>query len=79
MIPILTAQTEAGACGYVDECNPMELARAVKAVHQGSIWAPRRVLSAFVERASAASLHRIAPSLPPGKASAGNACDWNVE
>lgn len=46
----------AGASGYVDECNPVELARAVKAVHEGSIWAPRRVLSAFIERASAASL-----------------------
>jgi DNA-binding NarL/FixJ family response regulator len=40
-----------GAKGYVDEAAPAsEFAQAIRIVHQGSVWAPRRVLSMFIER-----------------------------
>jgi DNA-binding NarL/FixJ family response regulator len=40
-----------GAKGYVDEAAPIsELVQAVVAVHQGSVWIPRRVMSMFIER-----------------------------
>jgi DNA-binding NarL/FixJ family response regulator len=40
-----------GAKGYVDEAAPAsEFAQAIRIVHQGSVWAPRRVLSLFIER-----------------------------
>jgi len=49
----------AGAKGYVDEAaSPAE---ALRIVHQGSVWAPRRVLSTFIERVSA-SPGRIFPA-----------------
>jgi DNA-binding NarL/FixJ family response regulator len=36
----------AGAKGYVDEAaSPAEFIQALRIVHQGSVWAPRRVLS----------------------------------
>lgn len=42
-----------GAKGCVDEASSAgELARAIRIVHQGSVWAPRRVLSLFIERTS---------------------------
>ena len=42
-----------GVKGYVlDKASPGEFARAIREVAQGSIWAPRRVLSTFIERAS---------------------------
>jgi DNA-binding NarL/FixJ family response regulator len=42
----------AGAKGCVDEGAPLEeLARAIRNVHSGSVWVPRRVLAMFVERA----------------------------
>ncbi|MFY9647829.1 MAG: response regulator transcription factor, partial [Terriglobales bacterium] len=42
----------AGARGYVFEgASPQEFAQAIRVVHQGSIWAPRRVLSMFIELA----------------------------
>jgi DNA-binding NarL/FixJ family response regulator len=42
-----------GAKGYVDEAaTPAEFAQAIRVVHQGSVWAPRRVLSMFIERVS---------------------------
>jgi DNA-binding NarL/FixJ family response regulator len=42
-----------GAKGYVDiMASPDEFVRAVRVVNQGSVWAPRRVLSMFIERAS---------------------------
>jgi DNA-binding NarL/FixJ family response regulator len=45
----------AGAKGYVDEAaSPAEFVQAVRVVSQGSVWAPRRVLSMFIERASSA-------------------------
>jgi hypothetical protein len=40
-----------GAKGYVDEAaSPAEFAQAIRIVSQGSVWAPRRVLSMFIER-----------------------------
>jgi DNA-binding NarL/FixJ family response regulator len=43
----------AGAKGYIDEAaTPTEFAQAIRIVHQGSVWAPRRVLSMFIERVS---------------------------
>ena len=45
----------AGAKGYVDEAaSPAEFVQAIRVVHQGSVWAPRRVLSMFIERVSSA-------------------------
>jgi DNA-binding NarL/FixJ family response regulator len=42
-----------GAKGYVfDGAPPSEFARAIRVVSQGSIWAPRRVLSMFIELAT---------------------------
>jgi DNA-binding NarL/FixJ family response regulator len=42
-----------GAKGYIDEAaGPAEFAQAFRAVSQGSVWAPRRVLSLFIERVS---------------------------
>jgi DNA-binding NarL/FixJ family response regulator len=45
-----------GAKGCVDEEAPaIEFARAFRAVHGGSVWVPRRVLSLLVERNNAAA------------------------
>ncbi len=42
----------AGAKGYVFEgASSHEFAQAFRVVNQGSVWAPRRVLSMFIERA----------------------------
>jgi|SRR5579859_2428601 len=52
----------AGAKGYVDEAaDPKEFIMAIQVVNQGSVWAPRRVLSMFIERVSA-SPGRIFPA-----------------
>jgi DNA-binding NarL/FixJ family response regulator len=49
---ILKAITS-GAKGYVDEAaDPTEFAQAFRVVSHGSVWAPRRVLSLFIERVS---------------------------
>lgn len=41
----------AGAKGYVDEASPAtELVRAIYAVHGRMIWAPRHVISMFIDR-----------------------------
>ncbi len=41
----------AGAKGYVDEAaTPAEFVQAMHIVNSGSVWAPRRVLSMFIER-----------------------------
>src|ERR1017187_10315993 len=51
-----------GAKGYVDEAaSPAEFIQALRIVNQGSVWAPRRVLSTFIERVSA-SPGRIFPA-----------------
>ncbi len=45
----------AGAKGYVDEAaTPVEFVQAIRMVNQGSVWAPRRVLSIFIERVTSA-------------------------
>jgi DNA-binding NarL/FixJ family response regulator len=52
----------AGAKGYVDEAaSPAEFIQAMRNVHQGSVWAPRRVLSIFIERVTS-SPGRIFPA-----------------
>ena len=52
----------AGAKGYVDEAAaPSEFTQAIRIVNQGSVWAPRRVLSMFIERVSS-SPGRIFPA-----------------
>ena len=52
----------AGAMGYVDEAAaPAEFTQAIRIVHQGSVWAPRRVLSIFIERVTS-SPGRIFPA-----------------
>jgi DNA-binding NarL/FixJ family response regulator len=52
----------AGAKGYVDEAaTPAEFNQAIRIVHQGSVWAPRRVLSMFIERVTS-SPGRIFPA-----------------
>jgi DNA-binding NarL/FixJ family response regulator len=41
----------AGAKGYVDEAaSPSEFVQAIRVVHNGSVWAPRRVMSIFIDR-----------------------------
>jgi DNA-binding NarL/FixJ family response regulator len=46
----------AGAKGYVDEgTSPGEFIRALRVVNQGSVWAPRRILSTFIERVRTSS------------------------
>lgn len=51
-----------GAKGYIDQsASPAEFAQAIRIVHQGSVWAPRRVLSMFIERVSS-SPGRIFPA-----------------
>ncbi len=45
----------AGAKGYIDEAAPpAEYHRAIREVHNGSVWAPRRVLAMFIERVTLA-------------------------
>jgi DNA-binding NarL/FixJ family response regulator len=45
----------AGAKGYVVEAASLaEFVQAFRVVNQGSVWAPRRVFSMFIERASSA-------------------------
>ena len=52
----------AGAKGYVDEAaSPTEFVQAIRIVNQGSVWAPRRVLSIFIERVTS-SPGRIFPA-----------------
>ncbi|MGA8149997.1 MAG: response regulator transcription factor [Terriglobales bacterium] len=51
-----------GARGYVSEtASGAELARAIRIVHQGLVWAPRRVFSLLVERASGAVQREFQP------------------
>jgi DNA-binding NarL/FixJ family response regulator len=53
-----------GAKGYIDEAaGPTEFTQAFRVVSQGSVWAPRRVLSLFIERVSNSS-GRIFPAGP---------------
>jgi DNA-binding NarL/FixJ family response regulator len=51
-----------GAKGYVDEAaSPAEFVQAIRIVNEGSVWAPRKVLSMFIERVSS-SPGRIFPA-----------------
>src|SRR5437588_4936233 len=51
-----------GAKDYVDEAaSPAEFVQAIRVVNQGSVWAPRHVLSVFIERVST-SPSRICPA-----------------
>ena len=51
-----------GAKGYLDKvASPTEFTQAVRVVNQGSVWAPRRVLSIFIERVTS-SPGRIFPA-----------------
>jgi len=46
----------AGAKGYVDEAAPAaDFVMAMRVVNSGSVWAPRRVLSMFIERVTSHS------------------------
>jgi len=43
-----------GAKGYLDEAaSPIEFVQAIRMVNQGSVWAPRHLLSMLIERVSA--------------------------
>ena len=51
-----------GAKGYVDEAaSPADFVQAIRVVNQGSVWAPRHVLSMFIERVTS-SPGRIFPA-----------------
>jgi DNA-binding NarL/FixJ family response regulator len=53
----------AGAKGYVDEAAPAaDFVMAMRVVNSGSVWAPRRVLSMFIERVTSHS-----PMFPAAK------------
>jgi DNA-binding NarL/FixJ family response regulator len=61
---ILDAIT-AGAKGWLEEtANPEQVVQAAYAILEGSIWAPRRVLSTFVDRALEGSAARRKRSNP---------------
>lgn len=50
---ILVKALAAGARGYLDQAaSPTECVKAVAIVQQGSIWAPRRVISLFLDWAT---------------------------
>src|SRR5437660_12535524 len=52
-----------GAKGYVDEAaSPTEFIQAIRIVNQGSVWAPRKVLSMFIARVCSDSV-RIFPAV----------------
>jgi DNA-binding NarL/FixJ family response regulator len=54
----------AGAKGYVDAAaTPVEFVEAIRMVNQGSVWAPRRVLSMFIERVTTST----GPIFPAGR------------
>src|SRR5437867_3496112 len=45
-----------GAKGYVDAAaSPADFVQAIRMVSQGSVWAPRRILTMFIERVSSSS------------------------
>ena len=49
----------AGAKGYIpDDASPAEFKQAIRVVHSGSVWAPRRVLATFIERVTASTTSR---------------------
>src|SRR5271168_3467060 len=53
---------EAGARGYLDSsCTPGAVRRALEAVIQGNIWAPRRVLSKRIDRLVSQGILNLPP------------------
>lgn len=53
----------AGAKGYIaEDATPAAFKQAIRVVHSGSVWAPRRVLSTFIERATA-SQRKVVPQV----------------
>lgn len=59
---IILKAIASGAKGYVDEAaSATEFVQAIRVVNQGSVWAPRHVLSMFIERVSS-SPGRIFPA-----------------
>ena len=54
-----------GAKGYVDSAAPAaDFVQAIRIVSQGSVWAPRHVLSVFIERVSSVPRHSV-PAVHP--------------
>ena len=54
-----------GAKGYVDSAAPVaDFMQAIRIVSQGSVWAPRHVLSVFIERVSSVPRHSV-PAVHP--------------
>src|SRR5271157_2269447 len=52
----------AGAKGYIPEdASPAEIKQAIRLVHGGSVWAPRRVLANFIERVTASATRQTKP------------------
>jgi len=52
----------AGAKGYIPEdASPAEFKQAIRLVHGGEVWAPRRVLANFIERVTASATRQIKP------------------
>jgi DNA-binding NarL/FixJ family response regulator len=55
-----------GAKGCIEEgASAAEFVRAFRAVHEGSTWLPRKVLSMFVERYHAGDARKLQPSRRP--------------
>jgi len=49
----------AGAKGYIpDDASAAVFKQAIRIVHSGSVWAPRRVLATFIERITASTTAR---------------------
>jgi DNA-binding NarL/FixJ family response regulator len=58
--PAILKAVSAGAKGCVDETESVgELVRAIRTVLAGTVWAPRRVLSMFIDQACRSSEHGI--------------------
>lgn len=52
----------AGAKGYLNQsATAAEFAQAIRVVHQGLIWAPRRVFSALIDRSNSSIRRRFLP------------------
>jgi DNA-binding NarL/FixJ family response regulator len=66
---LLLRSITAGARAYLDSnSGPLAVRQAVEAVVEGSIWAPRRLLSALIDRLlsqTGAGMHEVAPALSP--------------
>jgi DNA-binding NarL/FixJ family response regulator len=62
---IILQAIAAGAKGYVDAAaSPADFVQAIRVVSQGSVWAPRRILSMLIERVSSSP---VVPAGPAGR------------